>query len=362
MLESNREFPSPHIRETSMRLNSLIKSLIVSACVAAPAYAQEAPSVSNESVVQANAAEAAPAQPKRSSVVPASAATYATYQADIGSVAGVAFTSKRQIEDTLETLGGHNAQRLSSGWISYSSLIAQQNTKFAEEVQYYEDQLPPGTFLSYLTQDPTYASRLKSSNSALRPVYAAAQADSSRMNSVARFFVDNQVSLQNQDWVKERIRDGADRAARLQNLSQAGRPISSTARQVFSAGDLSHLLSDAGASDMWDRMLGISSRAPSNFFTSFSTNQPTVGPEGEYAKRAIATLAALEVMSNQDDPVHASLQRRVMGEKMTERCFDDAQLQLRQCVETQSDHYGLQACMHQHAISDISSCVGKLAK
>ncbi len=334
-----------------MRISCVIKTLIVSACLTAPAIAQ----------VSTPASDPSPT-PARSSVVPASAATYATYQADIGKVAGVEFTSKHQIENTLETLGGHNANRLSSGWISYSSLIAQQNKRFAEEVRYYEAQLQPGQFLSYLQQDPTYASRLKSAGDALQPVYAAAKADSSRMSVVAQFLVDRQSSLQNQPWVRDRIRDGKERADRLHNLSQSGRPISSDARQMFSTNDLSTLLTNAGATDMWDRMMGISTRAPTNFFSSLSPQYYQKSPEGEYANRAIATLAALEVMQGPHDTNHASLQRRVMTEKMTERCFDDAQLQLRQCVETQSDHYGLQACMHQHAISDISTCVGKIAR
>ena len=51
-----------------------------------------------------------------------------------------------------------------------------------------------------------------------------------------------------------------------------------------------------------------------------------------------------------------------MNDRKAEDCFDFAQLQLRGCVAGQSDHYGLQACLRQHAISDVGACVGEVAR
>ena len=74
----------------------------------------------------------------------------------------------------------------------------------------------------------------------------------------------------------------------------------------------------------------------------------------------MAALAAFEIIGEASSS-QAGV-RKAMSDRKAEDCFDFAQMQLRGCVAGQSDHYGLQACMRQHAISDIGECVGEVAR
>ena len=153
----------------------------------------------------------------QTSAIPDNAATYATYQGDVSEVGSRPLNSKSDIEQKLEALGGHNSGKLASGWLSYSALVAAQNRDFANSVRDIDAYYGRERLLAALEKNPGYFTRpdFAGSQQALNAALTAAKADESRMRRAAAFMEAQEASLQNQSWIKERIRDGKARADRL---------------------------------------------------------------------------------------------------------------------------------------------------
>ena len=64
-----------------------------------------------------------------------SAAVYATYQSEVTDVKTKPLSSAGDIDHALNSLGGHNPDQLSKGWISYSALIASQDPEYRAAVR-----------------------------------------------------------------------------------------------------------------------------------------------------------------------------------------------------------------------------------
>ncbi|MCD8491806.1 MAG: hypothetical protein LRY51_07825, partial [Geovibrio sp.] len=67
---------------------------------------------------------------KSGDVISSSAAVYATYQSEVTDVKAKPLGSANDIDNALNSLGGHNPDQLSKGWISYSALIASQDPEY----------------------------------------------------------------------------------------------------------------------------------------------------------------------------------------------------------------------------------------
>ncbi len=345
-----------------MRLTRWLQSATIASLCIGTAHAQ---SVTTSSAAQPDNTQTTYASAQQISTAPSStitnaAATYATFQGDIADVRSRPLSSTSDIDQKLEALGGQNTGQLTSGWMSYSALIAAQNREFANSVRDVEAYYGREVLLNALRKAPSYATSLKGGDRALQSSLAAAESDSMYMLSTASYMESQEASLQNQSWVKERIRDGAQRASRLKSLTYSGRPVSSSARDMFSSSNIGSLLAQSGQSNAWERATRIATNAPMSALSSMTQRHYNVNPVRSETANHMASLAAYEILggTNLAEPGVV----RAMNDRRSKDCFEFAQQQFNQCVGTQSDHYGLQACMRKHAISDMGQCVGDVAQ
>ena len=347
-----------------MRILNWIVPAVIAAGMASTSFAQDNTIQTEEIQPEVVQPTSAPASTTAvSSVIPSAAATYATLQGDIGEIGSKPLASQADIEQKLETLGGHNPAKLTSGWLSYSALVAAQNREFAMSMRDLDGYYGRKQVMAVIAKNPAFVTTLDGGDNALKSALAAAKADSRRMESVAAFLESQESTLQNQGWVKERIRDGKARADKLLSMSYSGRPVSESARQLFAADNVGDLLQNAGnpgATSVWDRASLLVSKAPGSALSSFTGPDVEVNPTRSATANNMAALAAYEILGAAD-PTDAGV-KKALNDRKAEDCFDFAQLQLRGCVAGQSDHYGLQACLREHAISDVGECVGEVVK
>lgn len=342
-----------------MRLLSFVQSVAIAAFLGGAATAQEdtsAAMAAQPAAINTNITE-------KPSVIPSAAATYAQFHDDLSDVGSRPLTSTQQIEEKLNAIGGQNASKLTSGWMSYSALVAAQDSEFAHSVRDIDGYYGRERLLAALEKNPAYVVSLDGGGRALQSALAAAEADAQRVGGVAAFLQSQERTLQSQSWIKQRIRDGAQRAERLTSLTRVGQPVSAEARAMFQGPDLSNILANAGnagQSSVWDRAQRIATNAPRSAISSLSTRTYEVNPSRRQTANHMASLAAYEIIGEATTN-HKGVQT-AMNDRKAFDCFDFAQLQLLGCVRSQSDHYGLQACMRQHAISDVGECVGDVAK
>ena len=100
-------------------------------------------------------------------VVQAAAAAYAEYQGEVTTISSAPLKDAGELDRALNTFGGQNADQLSSGWISYSALIASQNKEFATAVRDIDGYYGRERVMTGMRNDVGYARTLKGGDKAL---------------------------------------------------------------------------------------------------------------------------------------------------------------------------------------------------
>ena len=290
------------------------------------------------------------------------AALYATYQGDVTDVKTNGFSSARDIESSLNNLGGHNPEQLTQGWMAYSALVAAQNPEFRAAVLDIEGYYGRDMLMTGMHNDVRYARTLSGGNDAVKQALTAVNADSRRLIGAAAFVKEQAYSLQASGWAKGRVGNSQAKATNLFASTQSGIPARGTMLQAMQAPEINSVLEQAGQSgapSVWESVTGAASsiRVPSAVASLGQSHRVARGKE-PIADR-ITTLAAYRILNA--DPSVASSMRLAMSERETQGCLNMANLNLQQCVAAAHKHYEVPFCIGEHALSDIGKCIGQVS-
>lgn len=318
--------------------------------------------------LQATAQLVTPAPQQVSATAPQSdplaraAALYATYQGEVTDVKTNGFTSARDIENSLNNLGGHNPEQLTQGWMAYSALVAAQNPEFRAAVLDIEGYYGRDMMMTGMQNDVRYARTLSGGNSAVNQALTAVNADSRRLIGAAAFVKEQAYSLQGAGWAKGRVGNSQVKATTLFTSTQSGIPARGSLVTAMHSPEIKTVFEQAGRSgapSVWDNVSSAASsiRVPS-VVASLGQSQRIARGKEPIADR-ITTLAAYRIMNA--DPSVASSMRLAMSERETQGCLNMANLNLQQCVAAAHQHYEVPFCIGEHALSDIGKCIGKVS-
>jgi hypothetical protein len=309
----------------------------------------------------ASAQEGQPEEKKSGDAISESAAVYATYQSEVTDVKTKPLGSASDIDHALNSLGGHNPDQLSQGWISYSALIASQDPEYRAAVRDIADFYGRDAMMNGLANDVRYARTLNGGDTAVSAALAATEADSRRLSSAAAFVKEQAYSLQASGWAKAKIGNSGAKATTLDKIQKAGIPASQPLVNAFSAADIDGVLVQAGvpgAPSLWDNVSGAASavRFPVAVTSSLKLNRKRVKYGKEPIADQIATLAAFRVMGAEAaTPAQMS---SAMSERETRGCLNMANLNLQQCVAAANQQYEVPFCIGEHALADVGKCIG----
>lgn len=297
------------------------------------------------------------------------AAAYADYQGQVTGIRAAPLKSADELDKALDTFGAQNPDQLSSGWISYSAMIAAQDKEFAGSVRDIDGYYGRERFMTGMRNDPYYARMLKGGEKALQIALAVNSKDASRISSAAAFVKDQAYKLMDVSWGKSRLKDPTGTATKLKVNAKAVRPIADAAVKFFAAPDLNIAIADASSAQssstsVWDRISLITASAPAAALSAVQAPAaPTalkVDPRREGTANRIVTLAALHVLEaengNKEDVQTA------MKDKPTFDCIDWSQLQLQACVSAAYTRADLSFCLAEHAIGDAGACFAGVTK
>ena len=152
------------------------------------------------------------------------AALYATYQGDVTDVKTNGFSSARDIETSLNSLGGHNPEQLTQGWMAYSAMVAAQNPEFRAAVRDIEGYYGRDMLMTGMQNDIRYARTLSGGNAAVNQALTAVNADSRRLLGAAAFVKEQAYSLQAAGWAKGKVGNSGAKASNLFASTQTGIP------------------------------------------------------------------------------------------------------------------------------------------
>ena len=298
---------------------------------------------------------------KSGDVISNSAAVYATYQSEVTDVKSKPLGSANDIDDALNSLGGHNPDQLSQGWISYSALIASQDPEYRAAVRDIADFYGRDVMMTGLANDVRYARQLNGGDNAVSAALAATEADSRRLSTAGAYVKEQAYSLQASGWAKAKIGNSRAKATSLDKIQKAGIPASAPLLSAFGASDIDTVLvqaGSAGAPSLWDNVSSAASavRFPASVTSGLKLNRKRVKYGKEPVADQIATLAAFRVLGS--DAATPAQMSSAMSERETRGCMNMANLNLQQCVAAANQQYEVPFCIGEHALNDVGKCIG----
>lgn len=290
------------------------------------------------------------------------AAVYATYQSDVTDVKDKPLSSAGDIDDALNSLGGHNPDQLSKGWIAYSALIASQNPEYRAAVRDIESFYGREALETGMRNDVRYARTLHGGDIAVSSALSATEADSRRLSTTAAFVKEQAYSLQASGWAKAKIGNSGSKARKLDSIQATGIPAKLGLLTAMNAPDFDAVLVQAGntgAPSLWDNVSGAAGaiKIPAAVTSGLTGNRKRVKFGKEPVADQIATLAAYRVLGASTEK-NASQINSAMAERETKGCLNMANLNLQQCVAAANQQYEVPFCIGEHALSDVGKCIG----
>jgi hypothetical protein len=251
------------------------------------------------------------------------------------------FVNGPQIEDSLSTGEGYEAQQLSRGVIAYGALVALQDPSFVAGVRTYAVD-PEGrrSLAARLVADPNYASVLPGAPSAAGLVIATLNADSSRVRGAGELVKQFAYDVQHQAWSKKDIIDPVGRLARAKQVSNA--PMTPLPADV---DELQGAVT-SGDARVASRVLLVS-------------GSPSAPPYTAVVTRALA-VAALAALGEGGDANDAQVES-LLNESSGGFCLNMSKLNLYQCLAVAKPWYEDVFCLGQHILIDTGQCVAKEA-
>ena len=329
-------------------------------------------------VVAPVAGSQTPASPTPDSrMLPSSAAAYGEYQGDVSTIMSKELGSAAELDKALNTFGAPNPGQLSSGWISYSAILAAQNKEFVDAVRDIDSYYGRERVMTGMRNDVGYARTLKGGEAALQSALAVNSRDSSRISSAGAFVKEQSYKLQNVTWGKSKVKDANGSVKTLAVAAKASRPVTDAAQKVFSGPDLNTMLASVAASpssagSVWDKVSVFAASAPGNAFSALSPVTAAsaalkVDPKYNGTANRMVTLAAFHAI--EADKTNTNDVKAAMNDSMSVACLEEAQMQLFSCVSAAHVRSDLTFCLARHGLKlpgeDVRSmggCFSEIAK
>ncbi|WP_291842215.1 hypothetical protein [Maricaulis sp.] len=328
-------------------------SMSVSLQEAAPAAA-EAAATAPGPVLQLDQPEE-----RHPTLVERSAGEYAAYHGVISDLHSAPIASGEDLDDAMNRLTAfYGEERLVRAWIAYAAIIAARHPEYLDEVRELADYYGPEAAMTGLMYDPTYATSFAASEDAQTSVVEAIAADNAEIREVSERYRAAAYDLQSERWAN---RSHGDRTNRLAELSIMGSaPIDMTDEVLMT---LSNGLGEGlPASALFDHL----DAAPLSDRTSVAPQLTlTVGeaipdPDRDRIGR-ILSVAALQSLNNDDPARTDQVVEALLSDPVVERCLTWVRLDLQQCVAAGHFMYEDSFCIAEHALMDVSRCLGSSA-
>lgn len=343
-------------------IKTIIATTAATLIAAFPAMAEDASPVPDPQI--ASQASSAPAVQQNDTIARAAAA-YGTYQTDVGELHAKGLHSAEDVNIALDKLAGQNPAQLSRGWLAYAALVASQSPELRESVREVVAAYGREGMSNGMMADSGYVRRvLKGGNGAVSLALAATTADSRRLDRSASYFREQAYALQGSSWAKARIRGNtmSNKVDTLIAASRVERAPRSTIVTALQSPDMDGALQQAGRSgapSLWDGVVDAAQgiRFPTLRTASLNPGSHNIRRGQEHTADQIATLAAFRIMGV--DSSNSSQVRAALGEGPMRSCIKVAQLNVNQCVQSNSAPFETVDCMGKHAIGEVSECFGE---
>ena len=274
------------------------------------------------------------------------ASTYVNLRGDIAHVEGTAMKSAKAMREAHNRLGSFEPKDMAGAWVAYAALVAADTEGFAEAIEAKtRKKKQREAFLQSLRDNPASVRDLDGANAAIDAIRAVAARDATRIHALGDRFIADAYRLQNDGWAKSKIAQSGSQRLNATKAYAAGRTFPPTARTVHirtKAGNVRpNLLADPAWTPEWS-----------------PTSTPPSEAERTGALMTRALVLAARYTTGDLQPGHLDAYAK---SKASNRCFVNARLNLDQCIAASRTPYEEAFCLGEHALNDVSYCVGWVA-
>ena len=278
------------------------------------------------------------------------AETYAAYHGDVGLAGRRELRSGADLDATMDSLTRYyEGDRLVDAQIAYAALVAAQHPEFIDSVRAVADYYGADTARTALMNDPVYVTGFMGADDASDSVVGAISEDVAHMEVVGERYRQAAYDLQSSTWAARRAQDRQERLSSLETASDR-------LDVDFHLGD-----GETGAVNGPGR-LGSASAL-------FAVREPASGPtlpelelnvgeqQLEPDERRVGRMLAVAALQSIEDGDMTALDY-MLDDPSVERCITWARLTMAQCVAAGHFKYEDSFCIAEHALLDVSRCLG----
>jgi len=277
---------------------------------------------------------------------------YAAYHSVIADLRDAPIGSANDLDSAMDRLTTfYSDERLVRAWIAYTAMIAARHPEYLDDVRELADYYGPQAAMSGLMYDPAYATSFTHSADAQASVVDALERDTAQIREVSERYRAAAYDLQTGNdgrWARVRARDRQDR---LDAITNAGE------REIALDADISSLVtSGMAASELFQPASAELENEAMTPQLSLTVGETSANPDRTRIGR-ILSVAALEDLST--DPQRSSeVIDALLSDPVVERCLAWVRLDLQQCVAAGHFKYEDSFCIAEHALLDVSRCLG----
>lgn len=292
------------------------------------------------------------AQP-RDTALERAAADYIRFRADVAAIEATPFNSAETTREAHRRLSTHDSEALSSGWVAYAALVAADTPAFRKALEDAVKSRKKGknklsgadAFFAELAADPTYPRKLPGADEAVARVLAMTAQDAARYSTLGEAFKAQAYAMQKTKWGVAKIPASS---ARLSDADSYGRSRASAQTPTFASVTDNGVTSPAldSAEGPWGADWGKSAGAGR-----------MTEPNAEVIMNRVLNLAARYSVSGVNQKTVSVYARN----DKSNQCLSFAQLTLRQCIAATRAPYEEAFCLGEHALNDVSGCIGWVA-
>jgi hypothetical protein len=295
------------------------------------------------SVMALGTATAADGVVKGAKLVEMAAQPYVQFRDDVSAVAAVVPGDAQGMREAHNRLASYDNRALAGAWVAYAAMVAADTPAFASEIeQRMKSRRSREAFLEELESNPAMIRNIPGAEQAVKRIMTVATNDSARLREMGDAFIASAYDMQKEPWARrelalagmQRVNSALSYAAKRDWANYSGRESQRGKHGAIRPTLASH----SSWSDNW---AGVS--APLN---------PT-------ARAGTVITKALIVGAHYTMDTATQSHLASFGtSKKSERCFSSAKMNLAQCIAATRTPYEEAFCLGQHALNDISSCVG----
>ncbi|NNU16998.1 hypothetical protein HK107_11770 [Parvularcula sp. ZS-1/3] len=278
---------------------------------------------------------------KGAQLIEYAAQPYIQFREDIDHVSTKMPASEAEMRDAYFRLASHDNRTMAASWIAYAAMIAADSPEFASAIEAkMKKRRDAEAFAAEIEANPVIVRNMAGSEAAVAAIMAFATNDAAKIRKAGDQFIAEAYAMQNVAWAKREIA--------LAGMDRVDAAMQFAAKRKWADYDREVVVSRKGTA----RPNLVNLASWSKDWGDETAVNPAARPSTIVTKALV--LGARYVMNDAEQRHLASFGTS----KKSERCFTNAQMNLDQCIAATRTPYEEAFCLGQHALNDMSSCVG----